>query len=160
MNIDAIKSFLDNLDLTKLFPKVEDMLSKVDVLMRGAVLIAPLVLLVLGVLYCFAAPKEANHSLGYRFFWGMSSVQAWRTMQRIAGIAWGALGLILTVVMLIITGGYGKMETMDVVWSAVRCILWELGLLAVSCVTIDIIMLVLFDSKGELRRQKEKETAK
>lgn len=154
MNIDDIKSFMDNLDLTKLLPQMEDVLSKVDVLMRGAVLIAPLVLLVLGVLYCFAAPREANHSFGYRFFWGMSSVQAWCTMQRIAGIVWGALGLILTVVMFIISGGYSGMETMDVVWSAVKCILWELGLLAVSCIAIDIVILVLFDSKGNRRGQK------
>lgn len=154
MNFDEIKSFTDNLDLTKLLPEMESVLSQVDVLMRGAVLLAPLVLLVLGVLYCFASPREANHSFGYRFFWGMSSVQAWRTMQRIAGIAWGVLGLVLCIVMFIISGGYAEMETMDVVWSAVKCILWELGLLAVSCIAVDIVIVVLFDSKGNRRTKK------
>ncbi len=154
MDIEKIQSIMDNFDLTNLLPEAESVLTQVGLLMRGAVMLAPLVLVVLGVVYCFAAPKEANHSFGYRFFWGMSSVEAWQTMQRIAGIVWAALGLVLGIVMFIISGGYGKMETMDVLWSAVSCILWELGLLAVACIAIDIVIVILFDSKGEPRRKK------
>lgn len=160
MDIEKIKSFMDNFDLTQLLPKAEAVLSQVDILMRGVVLIAPLVLLVLGILYCFAYPREANHSFGYRFFWGMSSVQAWQTMQRIAGIVWGALGLILGIVMFVISGKYAGMETMEIIWSAVKCVLWELGLLAVSCIVIDIVIVVLFDSKGNRRGKKAAQAAK
>lgn len=157
MNIDSIKSFMDGLDITKLLPELESVLGHVDILMRGLVLLAPLVLLILGVLYCFAHPKEATHAFGYRFFWGMSSVDAWRTMQRIAGIAWMALGLVLGIVMFVISGKYAAWETMDVLWSAAKCILWELGLLALSCIVIDILVIILFDSKGNRRSEKKAE---
>lgn len=160
MDIEKIESFMDNFDLAELLPKAEEILTQVDVLMRGVVLIAPLVLFVLGILYCFAYPREANHSFGYRFFWGMSSVQAWQTMQRVAGIVWGLLGLGLGIAMYVISGGYAEMETMDIIWSAVKCVLWELGLLAVSCIVIDIVIVVLFDSKGNRRGRKAAQTAK
>ncbi len=151
MNFDFLKSLMDNFDPAKYMPKLEAVMDRLDLIMRLFVLAAPLVLLVLGLIYFFLPPKEANHSLGYRFFWGMSSVEAWRFMQWVAGMVFGVLGIVLTVVMLIISGGFKGMQTMDMVWAGGRCILWELGLVAAACLGIDATVMILFDSKGERR---------
>ncbi len=151
MNLDFFKSLLDNFDPANFLPKLESLVGRLDVIMRLTVLIAPLVLLVLGLLYFFLPAKEANYAFGYRFFWGMSSVEAWRLMQWIAGMVFGVLGVVLTIVMLIIGGGFKGKETMDMIWTAGKCVLWELGLVAAGCVGIDGTMLILFDRKGNRR---------
>ncbi len=151
MNLDFLKSLLDNFDPTAWLPKLESMMDRLHILMRLAVLIAPLVLLVLGLIYFFLPPKEANHSLGYRFFWGMSSVESWRFTQWVAGMVFAVLGMILTVVMLIISGSFAGMQTMDMVWKAGKCILWELGLVAAACMGIDVTVLIFYNSKGDRR---------
>ncbi len=151
MNFDFLKSLLDNFDPTAWLPKLESLMDRLHIIMRLAVLVAPLVLLVLGLIYFFLPPKEANHSLGYRFFWGMSSVESWRFTQWVAGIVFAVLGMILTVVMLIISGGFAGMQTMDMVWKAGKCILWELGLVAAACMGIDATVLIFYNSKGDRR---------
>lgn len=152
--MEVITDFLANFDPSTLLPDLDSMLGKVDFLLRIAVLAGPIVLLVLGILYFLLPAKEANYSFGYRFFWGMNSVEAWRFTQRLAGIVWGGLGLVLTLVMLFVCASFGGKQTMDMVWSAVRCILWELGLLAVSCIGIDATVVAMFDSKGNRRTRK------
>lgn len=154
--MEVIEKFLGDFDPSALLPDLDSMLGRMEFLLRLAVMIGPLILLVLGILYFLLPAKEANYSFGYRFFWGMNSVEAWRFMQKVAGIAWGGLGLVLTVIMFFVCAGFGGKETMDMVWAAVRCILWELGLLAISCIVIDVIMLVMFNSKGDRRSAKTK----
>lgn len=151
MNLDFLKSLLDNFDPAAWLPKLDSLMDRLHIIMRLAVLIAPLVLLVLGLLYFFLPPKEANRSFGYRFFWGMGSVESWRFTQWVAGMVFAVLGMILTVVMLIISGSFAGMETMDMVWKAGKCILWELGLVAAACFCIDITVLIFYNSKGDRR---------
>ena len=146
--MDALKDLLEGFDLAALLPQLDTMLGKVELLTRIAVMVGPVVLLGMGLFYFLAAPKEANHSLGYRFYWGMSSVEAWQFTQRLAGAVWAVLGLVLTVVMALLCARFRGMEAMDMVWFALRLVLWELGLVAVSCLAIDITVLVFFDRKG------------
>ena len=65
----------------------------------------------------FFTPREANHYIGYRCYFGMGSVQAWRFTQRFAGLVFGILGLVLTVVMLFITNGFESANVMTLVWN-------------------------------------------
>lgn len=151
---DMPKSLLGDFDPSALLPKLDSMMGKMGLILRIAVLIGPLCLLVLGAIYFLIPPKEANHRFGYRCYHGMGSVEAWRFTQKVAGIAWGGLGLVLTVVMLLVSGGFSG-QTMDVaVWTAAKCLLWELGLLAVTCITIDILVAATFDKKGDRRKKK------
>ena len=53
-------------------------------------------------------------------------------MQRIAGMVYSGVGLVLTVVMAIICISFGGMEPQDMLWIAVKCILWELGIIALA----------------------------
>ncbi len=149
--MDFLKDILDNFDLEALLPELDTILGRVELLARIAVMVGPVVLLGMGLLYFLAAPKEANHSLGYRFYWGMSSVEAWQFTQRVAGAVWAILGLVLTIVMAVLCTRFRGMESMDMLWYALRLIFWELILVAVSCLAIDITVLIFFDRKGTRR---------
>ena len=160
MDMETIKSLLNDFDPMAFIPELDSLVGWLELAVRVSVLAGPVILLFLGLWYLLLPPKEANHSAGYRTYWGMGSVEAWRFCQKIAGIAWGALGLVLTVVMVLITNGYRGMDAMDMVYSAVKCILWEIGLAVVSSLAINITMMVLFDRKGERRSKKQKKEEK
>lgn len=154
MNLDSLKSLLSDFDPSALLPELDTMMGKVELVLRIAVLAAPVCIFVLGLIYLLIPPKEANHHFGYRCYHGMGSVEAWRFTQKVAGIGWGALGLILSVVMLFVSGGFAGAQADQVVWTAAKCILWELGLIGLSCIAIDIVVAVFFNRKGERRRKK------
>jgi len=156
MSIDGLKSLMDAFEPSALLPELDSVLGLVNTAMRVAVLAGPVILLVMGILYLFAAPKEANYHLGYRCYFGMGSVEAWRYTQRMAGLIWTALGLILTVVMVIVSGGFRGKEIQEVLSGAITCILWEAGLVAVSCLAVNLLAMVNFTADGQLRRRNVK----
>ena len=141
---------MDDFDIGALIPSLETLLGKLDLLLRVLVMAGPLALLGLGLYYFLAPPNEANYSAGYRFRYGMSRVKVWRFMQRIAGMIYSGTGLVLTVVMAIVCIGFGKMAAPDMVWAAVKCILWELGIIAAATAAINITVIVVYDSEGNL----------
>lgn len=151
--MDAIKEFLSEFDPAALLPELDTFLGKVELVARIAILIAPAMLLFLGLCYLLFPAREANHSYGYRFFWGMNSVEAWRFTQKVAGLVWGLLGLLMGGVMYLFSAKFHGMELMDAVMLAVKCILWELGIVAVSCIAIDITVFASYNSRGIARRE-------
>ena len=158
--MEYIMSFLGGeFDPATLLPDLGTLLGKVELLLRLVVLAGPVTILVLGLIYFLIPPKEANHHLGYQFFWGKSSVEAWRFTQKLAGIVWAALGIALTVAMVVITGGYGSKEVIQVVDSAITCLIWEIVLAAISIIAINVIVMLTFDSKGYPRKRKNKDAA-
>jgi len=148
MNFDELKALFDEFVLGDFLPEVDTVLGWVETLLRFAVMAGPIVLLGFGLMYLFAPPKEANHSLGYRFWWGMASLDAWTFTQRIAGIGWSVLGLVLTVVMAVICNGFRRVEAMEMTLLAGKCLLWELGLITGVCLTIDALVVAAFDRRG------------
>ena len=156
LDFSSIKEIMDGFAPAALLPELESIFGSAVAVCRWAVLIAPLVLLVLGLAYLFLSPKEANYYFGYRCYFGMGSVQAWRFTQRLAGMVLGGLGLILTVIMLILSGGFAEMSAMDMAWRALRCLLWEGGLAIAAIVGINITAAAMFDRKGEFRRRPAK----
>ena len=157
MNFDELKALLTDMDLSKILPQSDAFVSFVQKALRLFVMIGPLALLGFGLLYLFAAPKEANHSLGYRFWWGMASLDAWTFTQKVAGIGFSSLGLILTVVMSIIGSKIPKKELMDAIFLGGKCLLWQLGLILGACLIIDVIIVVFFDRFGYRRPFWDKE---
>ena len=150
-SFEDIKILMDNFDPASLLPDLSSMTCIVATVTRLAVLAGPIVLLIMGLLYFFAAPKEANYRFGYRCYFGMGSEEAWRFTQRVAGILWAALGLVLSLLMLFITGGYGSKEIVDVIGSGLKCLIWEVVLTALSCLAINAAVMLRYDRKG-LRR--------
>ncbi len=153
LDFDSIKGLMDAFEPAALLPDLAGIPDMVASVARAAVMVGPLVLLALGLAYLFLSPKEANYRFGYRCYHGMGSVEAWRFTQRIAGIVWGGLGIGLTIVMWIISGGYAGRAILDVVDSAVTCLIWEIVLTVVSCVVINLIVMLCFDDKGALRKR-------
>ena len=154
-SFEDIKVLMDNFDPAALLPDLTTVVGKVEFITRIAVLVGPIVLLVLGILYFFAAPKEANYRFGYRCYFGMGSEEAWRFTQRFAGLVWSVLGLVLTVVMLIITGSFAGNPIMDIIGKGVKCLLWEGGVILVSVLVINVTAMLCYDRKGLRRRTYE-----
>ena len=155
MNLDAIKEFLSGSETAlPVVPDAGTVVDKILPIAKVLVVAGPVIMLILGLLYLFAAPREANHHFGYRCYFGMGSEQAWRFTQRIAGITWTALGAIMTVVMLIVTGRFSKLDVLEMLTSAVTSLVWEALVLLVATIIIRITVAAVFDRHGERRRKK------
>ena len=157
LDIESIKSLMDGFDPAALLPDLSDLFGSLATLCRFAVMIGPVVLLVLGLAYLFLSPREANYYFGYRCYFGMGSVQAWRFTQRIAGMLFGGVGLILTIVMFLISGGFAEMEVTDMVWKAAGCLAWQAIIAIVLTLLVNFLAFFFFDAKGGPRRRKKKE---
>lgn len=155
LDIDSIKEIMDAFDPAALLPELGDIFSIVTTVCQVAVMIAPIILLVLGLAYLFFAPREANYYFGYRCYYGMGSVEAWRFTQRFAGFVLGALGLILTGVMLVISMGFAGMDMMDMVWKAFWCLIWQGILALLANIAIWAATFFRYDAKGNIRKKKK-----
>lgn len=153
LDLGSIKDMMDAFDPASLLPELSDVFGSLSTVCRFAVMIGPIVLLVLGLAYLFLSPKEANYYFGYRCYYGMGSIQAWRFTQRLAGVVFGGLGLILTIIMLLISGGFAAMEVTDMVWRAADCLIWQAILVVLATVGINLTAALRFDRKGEYRKK-------
>lgn len=153
LDLGSIKDMMDAFDPASLLPELSDVFGSLSTICRFAVMIGPIVLLVLGLAYLFLSPKEANYYFGYRCYYGMGSVQAWRFTQRLAGVVFGGLGLILTIIMLLISGGFAKMDVTDMVWRAADCLIWQAILVVLATIGINFTAAMRFDRKGEYRKK-------
>ena len=157
MTVEDLNEILEGSDLGAALPDLNSIVDGLAPIMKIALLAGPIILLVLGLLYLFVVPKEANYSFGYRCYFGMGSVNAWRYTQRLAGILFTGVGLILTLVMFGITSGFQEMDVMDMLWKTVRCGIWEAIIIALVNITIHLATAFYFDGKGRLRRRKKRE---
>lgn len=155
--IEKLVDLINNFDPASYLPEIDSIMGWVEIFVRLCVMAAPVIMLVFGLSYLLLPAKEANHMAGYRFYFGMGSVEAWRFTQKLAGIAWSALGLVLSVVMFLVSGGFKGMDAMKMADTAVVCILWEIGLMAACCIAINIVLIVLFDRKGNRRSAEKKQ---
>ena len=148
MNVEDIKQLMDGFDPAALLPDLTTVAGKMELICRIAVLMGPILMLSLGLIYYFLAPKEANHRFGFRCYYGMGSGEAWRFTQRLAGLVWSGLGLILSIVMLLSTLGFRNMTIVDQVWRSVKCLGWEVGLTLAAVLFIHVIAGLTFDKEG------------
>ena len=155
MTKEDLTSLLEGADLSKLLPELDGIVEKMVPIMKVALLVGPVIFLILGLLYLFATPKEANYKFGYRCYFGMGSVKAWRYTQRLAGLVFTVVGLILSLVMFLVTGKFGQMDVMDMLWKTLKCGIWEAVIIGVSCVAVNLVVMFFFDAKGNLRKRKK-----
>lgn len=144
---------MDDLDIGSLLPEFDSFLMGLDMFIRICVMAGPLVVLGLGLYYLLAAPKEANHSAGYRFRYGMAKARSWQFMQFLAGAVYSITGLLLSIVMVILCIVIQKMDLMSMAIEAIKLIAWEAGIILAATVGINVTMVMLFDSEGN-RREK------
>ena len=151
--MDFLKSLLGDFDPAALVPDLGAIFNNLDGALRVVVLAGPLCLLGLGLLYLLAPPSEANHVFGYRHFWGMSSVEAWRFTQKTAGLVWTGLGLGLTVIMAFLCNGYRDLGAEAMLMSALTSVGVELLLVFLSTLLINTLVILHFDRKGTRRSE-------
>lgn len=84
--------------LDAIIPELQSLMGQVKLWMILALLAGPVLALALGAFYRFLSPKQANHHLGYRTYFGMGSVEAWRYTQQLAGKVWCIAGCALLAV--------------------------------------------------------------
>lgn len=155
--MDALMELLGGLsDPASLLPDLNTLFADLVPVVRFAVLLGPIVLLVLGLTYLFLAPREANHTLGFRCWWGMNSVEVWQFTQKFAGIFWTALGLVLGAVALFTGMGYEAMRTDLMLYDALSAILWQLLVVMISILIINLVLIFLFDGRGHRRSNRKR----
>ena len=153
--LKELLSSAEGLEPAELLPQIDGILTVLQKVCRIAVLVGPVILLVMGLLYLLLPAREANYYYGYRTWFGMGSEQAWKYTQRIAGALLGLLGLILTPVMYFIGIGFASMDAYAAAWKAVRCLLWEAGLVLLATLAINLMVTAMFNSRGIPRRKKK-----
>ena len=158
-DLTAIKEFMDGFDPAALLPSIDSIVGKVQLVCSIAILAAPVIMLLMGLAYLLFAPKEANYYFGYRTAFGMGSVSAWRHTQKVAGLIFGGLGLLLTILMLMICITFSGREAMDMVWLAVKCLLWEGALGLIAIFSINSVAMYTYDYNGNKRRKSKKKKA-
>ena len=154
--MDIISSILDGLDnVGNLVPELDKLLSSVELWVSIFLLIGPLCMLVLGIIYLFLPPREANYRLGYRTYCGMGSVDAWKQTQKIAGILYGGLGLVLTVVMGIICLTLGGKDGLQLGTTAIVCLAIQAFAVLLVYLIIFAYTAIVFDKDGNRRKDKK-----
>lgn len=148
MDLEAIKGLLDDFDLSKVLPSLDSITGWIEAAVRIVVMAGPLLLLGFGLLYLLAPPKEANHTLGFRFWWGMSSLECWKFTQKAAGTAWSIVGLVLTLVMAVKCTGFAQLEVSVMLDTAIVYLLWQLGTALVTNLLVALVVFLFFDRKG------------
>ena len=148
-----MESAASELNLGALLPDLGTVMGLIELAFRVAVMAGPILLLGFGLVYLLSPPKEANYGIGYRFWWGMSSLEAWTYTQRIAGMVWSALGAALTIIMAIVCAFFRGMEPMDMAWTAGICLICELVIIGGACIAINVAVMKKFDKDGFLREE-------
>lgn len=151
----AMFSPADDFGIKDLLPEMGGFLGDVRFYLCLFLLLAPVLMAVMGALRFFLPAKEANRSVGYRTYFGMGSIYAWRVTQWVSGIIFmgiGGLLLILAIIQCFVMGGMAldRAVTNLYTWLIVEGV----GLL-VSVVAIEVVIGLQFDRSGNLRPGRE-----
>jgi len=142
------------LDLSGLVPDLSQLLDHSRLIVTLCVLVGPFVLLLLGAIYLLFPTKEANHRFGFRTYYGMGSVEAWRFTQKVGGGMFAALGVALLLVMLVVVSNFSTKDPFQMVMIAAECMLWQVGAVLVARFLTACAAAFVFDSYGDRRREK------
>lgn len=149
--MEKITELLNNFSLEKYIPKLDTLMGWVQRLVSLAVYIGPVCILVLGLIYLLCPPDEANRKAGFRTYFGMGSVSAWRFTQRVAGIVMVPVGLILTVIAFVTVGKFSGMDLMAMAQSAFSVVRGQVICALIVYVVLFVLTAVLFNRDGHCR---------
>ena len=149
--MDIITKLFD-LDLSKFVPAMPVFLGALRALLVIIILAGPILLVTLGAMYLLRPAPEANFKYGFRTYFGMGSVEAWKFSQKIAGLAYGGLGAILLLVMFIIVLTFFGKDLFQIANSAIICLLWQAGLTLIARITVSIMCYIYFDKEGNRKK--------
>ena len=147
---NAITDLLD-----ALIPNLEKLVSDMRTWLGIAMIVGPIIFIVMGLIYYFLAPPEANHKLGYRTYFGMGSVTAWKFTQKLAGIVWGGLGIILAIVAIIGCVIMVGQELSKATSTALTILIIEAVAALLAFLTVEITVILRYDMNGSARKKKK-----
>ena len=149
--MDIITKLFD-LDLSKFVPAMPVFLGALRALLVIIILAGPILLVTLGAMYLLRPAPEANFKYGFRTYYGMGSVEAWKFSQKIAGLAYGGLGAILLLVMFIIVLTFFGKDLFRIANTAIICLLWQVGLTLIARITVGVMCYIYFDKDGNRKK--------
>ena len=150
--MDKIMDLMNNLgNLEKFVPKLDTLMGWVQWLISLSVRVGPVCILVLGLIYLFIPPKEANRIAGYRTYFGMGSILAWRFTQRVAGVLMSVMGLVLAIIAFVTVAKFRGMDTNEMTNLAFRCIKGQLISMLILWIFMFVLTAVMFDRHGYRR---------
>lgn len=154
--IESLIALVNEFDFAKIMPELDSVMGWIDLFVRLCVLAAPVAVLFFGLWWLLLPPKEANHHVGYRCFFGMGSVDAWRFTQKIAGVLFTVLGVGLLAISLLVSNRFPDLEPMVMLDKAVVCILWQIGITLVLSLMINLMVALRYDRNGDLRAERSR----
>ena len=149
--MDIITKLFD-LDLSKFVPAMPVFLGALRALLVIIILAGPILLLALGAMYLLRPAPEANFKYGFRTYFGMGSVEAWKFSQKIAGLAFGGLGAILLLIMFIVVLTFFGKDLFQIANTAIACLLWQAGLILIARITVGVMCYIYFDKDGQRKK--------
>ena len=150
--MEKIMDLLNNLDdLGKFVPKLDSVMDLVLKLTKLAVRVGPVCILVLGLIYLLIPPKEANYKAGYRTFFGMGSIAAWRFTQFVSGIIMTVMGLILNIIATRAVAEFPGMVSDLMIDKAIDLIKVQVICVITLYVFMFVLTMLMFTVKGDLR---------
>ncbi|MBE6925731.1 MAG: SdpI family protein [Ruminococcaceae bacterium] len=153
--MDKIMEILGGFDIAKILPEVNATVGFIVLLSRIVTFFIPLLVLGLGLTYFLKPPAEANHTFGYRTYFGMGSVEAWQFSQRIGGLVYIILGGVMTLGALIAFIILFSSSIPTVLTGCAGCIVVELVLVLLTTLTLNIIISVRYDRDGYRRGKRQ-----
>lgn len=147
----AVFSPADNFGIKDLLPDMGGFLGDLRFYLCLFLLIVPVIMVVMGALRFFFPAKEANRSVGYRTFFGMGSVYAWRVTQWLSGVVYLGIGAVLLVLAVIQCFAMGSKETQDAVTNVYTWLIVEGVGLLVAILLVEVAIGLQFDKQGNLR---------
>lgn len=115
--------------------------------------VGPVALMLLGAYYLFMAPPEANHKAGYRTFYGMGSVSAWKFTQKLAGRTWIISGLVMLLVAIVGFILMIKAEVSRAVTIGLVVLIVEAIIALVAYIAIEVTVSGRYDENGNLKKK-------
>ena len=149
--MEKITEILDKLDLAKFVPELDKLMELVLKCAKFSVRVGPICILLLGFIYLFLHPNEANHKLGYRTFFGMGSVHAWRFTQRVSGFIMLIIGLFLNGAAKKAAQSFTLADTSALFDKVFALVITQIKCVLVIFVFMILLTAVVFNRKGVCR---------
>ena len=157
--MDAIMNLLGNFDPAALLPDISFTFGLIALVTRLAILAIPALLLIFGFFYYFKPVQEPNRKFGYRTFFAMKDPEAWRFVQRLAGLVYLALGGVMMLSMIIVSIVLIGKETMSLLTTAAICLVINAVLTALAVISINIYMIIRHHRKNQQPAQRNPQRA-
>ena len=141
--------------LDAIIPQLNQLLRSMRLWMAIAMIIGPVCLIGLGLFYRKWAPPEANHKLGYRTYFGMGSVNAWKYTQKLAGKVWFGVGIALAAVALLGSVLVLVMDPSKGTTIALVVLVIEFIVALAAYATVELMVLKRYDINGKKRKNKK-----